>query len=129
MAGFHVTQWTVGAEIPVSPAARRAIHPDNRAAGRVGLAVRCRIASGGRDVLAGFLDDQVRILLGQLPVSGIAGLRAFHSGQFVRRDMPGVILAHPASIEVIGASPRNGESFPAPWRDGSDLFQELGAYP
>jgi hypothetical protein len=45
------------------------------------------------DVLTGFLDNQVGILLGQLPVLGVTGQRALDRRQFVRRDMPGVILA------------------------------------
>ena len=59
---------------------------------------------GASDVLAGFLDDQVGILLGQLPVSGVTDQRALDGGQFVRRDMPGVIPAILPALKFVMAA-------------------------
>ena len=81
---------------------------------------------GDRDGLAGFLDDQVRILFGQLPVLGIASEGAGHGGQFVRRDMPGVILARLPALEFLMPARGMRRKFsPLHGGDGGDLFQEL----
>lgn len=80
----------------------------------------------GGDVLAGFLDDQVRILFGQLPVLGIACERAFHCGQLVRRDMPGVIPARLPALEfLMPARGMKREFAPLHGGDGGNLFQQL----
>ena len=81
---------------------------------------------GVRDVVAGFLDDQVRILLGELLVTGIAGQRALQCGQFVGRDMPGVIPAVLPALEFLMPARRmRGELSPLHRRDGGDLFQQM----
>ena len=55
-------------------------------------------------MLAGFLDDQISILLGQLPELGIASKSGLDSGQFVGGNIPRVILAILPTLEfVIGA--------------------------
>ena len=48
---------------------------------------------GVGEVLAGFLDDQVGILPGQLLELGVSLQSTLERGHFVRRDMPGVIPA------------------------------------
>jgi len=81
---------------------------------------------GGNNILAGFLDDQVGILFSQLPVLGIACQRALHCGQFVRRDMPGVIPARLPALEfLMPARGMGGEFAPLHGGDGGDLFQQM----
>ncbi len=53
------------------------------------------------DVLAGFLNDHLRILLGELPELGVTGQRALDRGQFLGRNMPGVILARLPALEFV----------------------------
>lgn len=84
---------------------------------------------GVGEVLTGFVDDQVGILLGQLPELGVTRQRILERGQFVRRDMPGVILAFlPALKFVMPARGMRREFSPLHGRNGGDLLQEASLF-
>ena len=84
-------------------------------------------------MLAGFGDHQLGILLGKLLILGVAGQGGCHRGEFIGRNIPGVVFAILPTLKFVIRAGGAGSIFEgvgrelAPFHggDGGDLLEEL----